>query len=161
MKSTMGSEVFPPFPSPSLPQQSPTTNTPHFTLNAELQVYIYSGLQFGGSPSWPIRASQSIASHLPHGVTSKAIPGQPRGLEYSVSGQLLGRRPAATVPKRGEVAREGPPGLLHAPSGRTTVAARLPRRRAGSLSPTTARGRWGGRRERRWHLSRCNRTRVS
>lgn len=58
----------------SASQQSPTTNTLHFTLTTELKVYIYSGLQFGESPSRPIRARRSIASHLPPGCDVKGNP---------------------------------------------------------------------------------------
>ena len=54
----------------------------------------------------------------PLGVTSKAIPGQPRGLEKcSLSGQLFGRHQAAVIPKGEEPGWEEPAELLHPPPG--------------------------------------------
>lgn len=143
MKSTIGSEGFPPlFGHPHFLSKAQLPIP--FTLNSELKVYIYSGLQFGEALRSQSELPDLLRHTSPQGVTSKAIPGQPRGLEPSGSGQLLGRRPLQRSPSVGEVAREGRPGLLHAPSGRTAAAARSPRRRAGSLSPSPPRGRLGG-----------------
>ena len=100
----------------------------------------------------------------PLGVTSKAIPGQPRGLgKCSLSGQLFGRHQAAVVPKGEEPGWEEPAELLHPPPGSRAAAARWGQRRVGLVTPKYfARPIWGmeGVAAGSWHLSLCNRTRV-
>ena len=94
-------------------------------------LYILSppvGKALGGQSELP-----ALLRHTsPLGVTSKAIPGQPRGLEKcSLSGQLFGRHQAAVVPKGEEPGWEEPAELLHPPPGSRAATARWGRRRVG------------------------------
>lgn len=124
-----------------------SSKTPSLTSFALLLIPSWNSIYTQASSSGEALSDQSgfpkLLRHLPPERYVKGNPSQPRGLEEcSVSGQLFGRHPAATVPKGGELGGgRAPPRTSWERS--SSRAARSSRRRAGRVSPSLERGRVG------------------